>query len=197
MNFQIEMEKIIASLNGKSPNLLLHSCCSVCSSHVLSVLTASFNVTVSYYNPNIHPKSEYETRLKDVRRYLKQAYNNKVKLIEQNYNPNKFFEAVKGLENEPEGQKRCEQCFKLRLMHTAKYAKQNNYDFFTTTLTVSPHKNAAVINEIGKLAQNKHSVQFLPSDFKKKEGYKHSVQLANNYNLYRQNYCGCIFSIRE
>ncbi len=197
MNYHVEMENIINSLTNTKPKLLLHSCCSVCSSHVLSVLSQYFNVTINFYNPNIHPKQEFDKRFNDLTSFIDKAHSGKIKIAEPSYNSQEFYTATQGLYNEPEGAKRCEKCFNLRLMQTASLAKKDKYDFFSTTLTVSPHKNATIINEVGKMAQKMHNVQFLPADFKKKDGYKHSVQLANIYNLYRQNYCGCEFSVRK
>ncbi len=195
MNYELEMQNIIKTLKeNEKPTLLLHSCCSVCSAHVLSVLTQFFNVTVYFYNPNIHPFDEYERRKKSLEHFLNVAYGGKVALICPEYNEDEFYSAAKGLESEKEGGARCTQCFNLRLQSTAMAAKKAGFQFFTTTLTVSPHKNAQIINEVGVSAQNAHGVQFLPADFKKKDGYKHSTQLAKQYDLYRQNYCGCAFS---
>lgn len=199
INYHLKMEEEIGKLpRGERPRLLLQCCCAPCSSYVLKALTAHFRVRIYFYNPNIHPAGEYEKRLQQFDKLLKDAdYCRDVQVIEAPYNPAEFFEAVKGLENEPEGGARCTECFRLRLAETAKKAKALGCDYFTTTLTVSPHKNAALLNEIGEELGAKYGVPFLPSDFKKKEGYKQSIQLSKTFDLYRQNYCGCIFSMRE
>ena len=195
INYQIEMEQEIARLpENARPRLLLQCCCAPCSSAVLETLTKFFAVTVYFYNPNIHPQAEYEKRLAQFPKLLQAPFCETVQTLDAPYDPEAFFEAAKDLENEPEGGARCTKCFQLRLRQTAKTAKAQGYDYFTTTLTVSPHKNAALLNEIGKALGEKYGVKFLPSDFKKKEGYKRSIVLSKDLDLYRQTDCGCIFS---
>ena len=178
------------------PSLLLHSCCAPCSSHCLSVLAPLAKVTVLYFNPNIFPAEEYEKRKSEQMRFIKEAYP-QVKVCDCDYDHTLFLAAVKGLEGEKEGGARCTECFRLRLTAAAREAKTLGCDMFATTLTVSPHKNAPLINEIGREIQAREGVEFLPSDFKKKEGYKHSILLSRRYSLYRQNYCGCEFSLAK
>ena len=178
------------------PSLLLHSCCAPCSSHCLSVLAPLAKVTVLYFNPNIFPAEEYEKRKSEQMRFIKEAYP-QVKVCDCDYDHTLFLAAVKGLEGEKEGGARCTECFRLRLTAAAQTAKTLGCDMFATTLTVSPHKNAPLINEIGREIQAREGVEFLPSDFKKKEGYKHSILLSRRYSLYRQNYCGCEFSLAK
>ena len=199
INYQRKMEEEIAAFEaGVRPRLLLQCCCAPCSSAVLEVLVPRFGVTVYFYNPNIHPQAEYEKRLAQLPKLLAGAeYGDVVKVLEAPYVPEDFFAAAKGLEKELEGGARCTECFRLRLRETAKQAKALGFDYFTTTLTVSPHKNAAVLNEIGLSLGEEYGVKFLPSDFKKKEGYKESIRLSKAYDLYRQDYCGCVYSMRE
>lgn len=199
INYQRKMEEEIAAFGaGQRPRLLLQCCCAPCSSAVLEVLVPHFDVTIYFYNPNIHPKAEYEKRLAQLPKLFAGAeYGDAVKVLEAPYVPEDFFAAAKGLETEPEGGTRCTECFRLRLRETAKQAKALGFDYFTTTLTVSPHKNAAVLNEIGLSLGEEYGVKFLPSDFKKKEGYKESIRLSKAYDLYRQDYCGCVYSMRE
>ena len=178
------------------PSLLLHSCCAPCSSHCLSVLAPLAKVTVLYFNPNIFPVEEYEKRKSEQMRFIKEAYP-QVKVCDCDYDHTLFLAAVKGLEGEKEGGARCTECFRLRLTAAAHAAKTLGCDMFATTLTVSPHKNAPLINETGREIQAREGVEFLPSDFKKKEGYKHSILLSRRYSLYRQNYCGCEFSLAK
>lgn len=197
MNYQKildkELEKIQSS--NTTPTLLLHSCCAPCSSYVIEYLSKYFKITVFYYNPNISPDNEYRYRADEQKRLIESmSLENPVEFLEGEYNPADFFEASKGLEDAPEGGARCAKCFNLRLSKTAEAAQQGNYDYFTTTLTISPLKNAQLINNIGKELSNKYNVPYLLSDFKKKNGYKRSIVLSKEYNLYRQNYCGCIFS---
>ena len=197
MNYQQEQDKIIEKLDFL-PRLLLHSCCGPCSSYCIETLSKHFLVTVLWYNPNIQPESEHNLRLENQKKLIANIKTeNPVDLLEIPYDDNEFLEAIKGLEDEPEGGKRCTECFILRMEATAKTAKENNFDYFTTTLTVSPHKNAPLINDIGFSLGEKYGVKFLPSDFKKKNGYKRSIELSKEYDLYRQNYCGCAFSIVE
>ncbi len=194
MNFQLEQENIISKLNHV-PTLLLHSCCGPCSSHCLEVLSEHFAVTVLWYNPNIQPEEEFNLRLQNQEKLLKSLQTqNPVKLLVVDYNPNEFFEVANGLEEEKEGGVRCEKCFRLRLEKTAQIAKENGFEFFTTTLTVSPHKNAELLNQLGYEIAEKYGIKFLPADFKKKNGYKRSIELSKQFDLYRQNYCGCVYS---
>ncbi len=198
INYQRKMEEEMKALPSETrPRLLLQCCCAPCSSSVLAVLTPFLDVTVYFYNPNIHPQAEYEKRLAQLPKLLAgAAYGNDIKVLDAPYIPADFFAAVQGLEDEPEGGARCTECFRLRLSETAKQAKAHGFDYFTTTLTVSPHKNAAVLNEIGLALGAEYGVRFLPSDFKKKEGYKESIRLSKAYDLYRQDYCGCVYSMR-
>ena len=199
-NFQKELEAIIEQnrKNGIVPSLLLHSCCAPCSSYCLEYLSRYFKITVLYYNPNLFPAGEYERRVSEQKK-LVSALPAKypVTLVEMKGEPEEFYSAVKGLEHIREGGERCFACFRLRLERAARYAKENGFDFFTTTLTISPLKNAQKLNEIGEAAGEKFGVRHLPSDFKKKDGYKRSVELSKVYGLYRQDYCGCVFSKRE
>jgi len=192
MNYHNELLKIIDNLDHK-PNLLLHSCCGPCSTQVLSFLVPYFNITVLYYNPNIEPKAEYEKRKSEQIRFIKEFNHDNISFMDCDYDNESFHEAVRGLENEPEGGARCPVCFKLRMEYTAKLASSANYEYFGTTLTVSPYKNSAQINTIGALLEEKYGVKYLYSDFKKKDGYKNSIILSKEYNLYRQDYCGCMY----
>lgn len=197
INYQKRLDEIISSncKNGVVPKLLLHACCAPCSSYCLEYLSQYFEISVLYYNPNISIKEEYEYRLSEEKRLISSMdFKNDVRIIDCDYNTKDFFNAVKGLENEPEGGRRCEECFKLRLEATAAEAKRLGIEYFGTTLTISPLKNAELINEIGEQLAEKYGVKWLYSDFKKKEGYKRSIILSKKYDLYRQNYCGCIFS---
>ena len=200
INYQIEMDKLLKSNTEKGvvPSLMLHSCCAPCSSYVIEYLSNYFYITVLYYNPNITKESEYSYRLSEEKRLIGEMKTKyPVKMLDAVYCPDKYLEAVKGLEHEPEGGKRCEKCFEMRLFYTAKSAKERGFDFFATTLTISPLKNAKLINEIGFNAEKKFGVKHLASDFKKRGGYKRSIELSKQYDLYRQNYCGCIFSAAE
>ena len=200
VNYQKELDRVIDrhQAAGEVPRLLLHVCCAPCSSYCLEYLSNYFDITVYYYNPNISLKEEYEYRLSEEKRFISlKEFKYPVKLTESEYRPEDFFAAVKGLEKEPEGGLRCKECFKLRLEASAKKAKELGFDYFTTTLTISPLKNAALLNEIGAEMGEKYGVNWLYSDFKKKEGYKRSIELSREYDLYRQNYCGCVFSRKE
>ena len=192
INYQLETDKVIQSLTGR-PSLLLQSCCGPCSSFVLEYLRRYFDVTVLYYNPNIQPREEYDRRL-DTQRQLLAAMCPEVTLLELGWEGEHFDRAVQGLEGEPEGGRRCTVCFALRLERTAREAAARGFDYFTTTLTVSPHKDAQRINPMGQALGEKYGVLWLPSDFKKREGYKRSIQLSAEYGLYRQDYCGCLYS---
>ena len=199
-NFQKVMEDLIARLpqTGEKPRLLLHSCCGPCSSYVLECLCAHFRVTIDYYNPNIYPAAEFDKRLAEQTRLLSEMpLPTAVELLPRTYDEREFLGAVKGLEDEPEGGGRCAVCYRLRLEHTAKLAAEQGFDYFTTTLTVSPYKHADVLNAIGGELAETYGVPYLFSDFKKKDGYKRSCALAAEYGLYRQDYCGCRFSLRE
>lgn len=200
VNYQKELEKLIErnEREGKVPRLFLHACCAPCSSYVLEYLSSFFSITVFFYNPNISPKEEYEKRVEEIRRLIgEMKFLHPVTLVEGIYRPEEFFEMAKGLEQVPEGGERCFKCYRLRMEEAAKLAKEGGYDYFTTTLSISPLKNAGKINEIGQELELIYEVKHLPSDFKKKEGYKRSIELSHEYGLYRQDYCGCVFSRRE
>lgn len=199
-NYGLETEKIIKNNKREQimPSLLLHACCAPCSSACLLYLYKNFDVTVFYYNPNISPKAEFDKRLLEEKRLISEMLpDENISVIEGSYNYNDFLEIAKGLENVPEGGERCFKCYRLRLEETAKLAKEKGFDYFCTTLSISPLKNSQKINEIGFETAEKFGVKWLPSDFKKKEGYKRSVELSKQYNLYRQNFCGCVFSKKE
>ena len=194
MNYDLEMEKQMSNLK-EGASLLLHACCAPCSSAVLYRLSDFFKITILYYNPNITDKDEYIKRINELKRFVS-VFTTKypVEVIEGTYEPDKFICMAKGLENEPERGKRCFKCYEMRLEETAKIAEQLGFENFATTLTLSPHKNSNWINEIGENLNNKYNSNYLYSDYKKKEGYKKSIELSREYNLYRQNYCGCIYS---
>ena len=199
-NYQIELEKIIndAVNLGKTPRLLLHACCAPCSSYCLEYLSQYFSITVLFYNPNLYPESEYYKRAEEEKRLIESLpAKNKISLEICDFSPDEFYSAVKGLENLPEGGERCRKCFELRLSKAAKFAKENHFDYFTTTLSISPLKNADVLNEVGEAVGKRYSVSHLPSNFKKKGGYGRSIALSREYSLYRQDYCGCVFSVRD
>ena len=198
-NFQRELDEIIKDMTdkGERPTILLHSCCGPCSSYVLEYLNRYFKIKLFFYNPNIHPEEEYNRRLQAQKKVLESLPLKDVELIEGEYEPSVYFEAVKGLENEPEGGKRCEVCIRLRMERAAEEAVKLKTDYFATTLTVSPHKNAPYINSAGEDIEKTVTVPYLVSDFKKKNGYKRSVELCRIYDIYRQNYCGCTYSIWE
>ena len=200
VNYQKELDKIIenAVKQGVTPTLLLHSCCAPCSSYVLKYLSDFFIITLVYYNPNIFPEEEYRKRVSEQERLINELpVKNPITFVEAKYDPQTFFEKVKGLEQEPEGGARCTVCYEMRMREAAIYAKEGGFDYFTTTLSISPLKNAQKINDIGSALAKEYGVKHLPSDFKKKEGYKQSVQLSAEYNLYRQNFCGCVYSKGE
>lgn len=199
-NCQKELEKLIEENQkaGKTPTLLLHACCAPCSSYCLEYLSQYFLITVFCYNPNIYPEEEYSHRVAEIKRLIAENdYPNKVSVLEGEFRPEEFYTAVKGLEKVAEGAERCFVCYELRLSKTAELAKKMSFDYFTTTLSISPLKNAQKINEIGERLAKEYGVSHLPSDFKKKNGYKRSIELSKKHNLYRQNYCGCVFSIRD
>ena len=197
MNYHKICKEILTNLNY-TPKILLHSCCAPCSSQVITLLTEYFDITILYYNPNIYPKDEYIKRKEEQIKLINEIkHKNKIDIIDCDYENNIYENTIKGLENEPEGGKRCQQCFILRLEKTAQIAKKLNYNYFSTTLTVSPHKNSTIINNIGYELEKKYNIKWLPSDYKKEEGYKKSIELSKKYNLYRQDYCGCKYSIRK
>lgn len=199
MNYQKELDKLLARLEKEErvPSLLLHSCCAPCSSHVLEYLGQYFNITVFYYNPNIFPESEYTKRILEQQTLIGQMrVKYPVSFIAGSYDKDRFYEMAKGLEHVKEGGERCLKCYELRLRESAWIAKSGGFDYFTTTLSISPMKNAARLNEIGLRLQEEYGVNYLISDFKKKNGYKRSIELSKEYGLYRQDYCGCEFSVR-
>ena len=194
MNYDLEMEKQLKDIKEGS-SLLLHACCAPCSSAVLERIGNIFEITIFYYNPNITEKEEYHKRIEEIKKlifYIHPKYP--IKLIEGNHEPDKYLNTIKGLENEPERGKRCYKCYELRLEETAKVAEKLNIPYFCTTLTLSPHKNSNWINEIGTDLNKKYQPTYIYSDFKKKDGYKRSIELSKIFNLYRQDYCGCIYS---
>jgi len=193
-NYSELCENILKNLTNKK-RILLHSCCAPCSSYVITYLTNYFDITILYYNPNIYPYEEYLKRKKEQIKLINEIETkNKLDFIDCDYDNEIFNKLIKGLENEPERGNRCNICYKIRIEKTAKLAKENNYDYFCTTLSVSPYKNAELINNIGKELEEKYNIKWLYSDYKKKDGYKKSIELSKKYNLYRQSYCGCIYS---
>ena len=204
INYQKELDKITAQIGEnlpeeRKPHLLLHACCAPCSSYVLEYLTRFFHVTLYYYNPNITPDTEYRKRVEEVRRLIAEAgyeARGQVTLLEGVYDPERFFAMAKGMEDLLERGERCYHCYALRMEEAAREAARLHADYFTTTLSISPHKNAQWINEIGERLAETYGVRHLPSDFKKKGGYLRSIALSEQYHLYRQNYCGCVFSKR-
>ena len=199
MNYQKELDKLLAQLEKEErvPSLLLHSCCAPCSSYVLEYLGQYFNITVFYYNPNIFPESEYTKRILEQQTLIGQMrVKYPVSFIAGSYDKDRFYEMAKGLEHVKEGGERCLKCYELRLRESAWIAKSGGFAYFTTTLSISPMKNAARLNEIGLRLQEEYGVNYLISDFKKKNGYKRSIELSKEYGLYRQDYCGCEFSVR-
>ncbi len=201
-NYSKELENIIKESSckkGNKPRLLIHSCCAPCSSYVLEYLSQYFDITLLYYNPNISPKSEFEYRVSELKRLVSEMPLDKEINIEiPKYNDREFYDEVRGMEDIPEGGERCFKCYEIRLRKAIEYAKKNGFEYFTTTLSISPYKNAEKLNEIGeRLAGEYGGVKWLPSDFKKKNGYKRSIELSRKYNLYRQDYCGCVYSKAE
>lgn len=197
VNYQKVMEDMIRDNCGEErvPKLLLHSCCAPCSSYCIAVLSEYFHVTVFYYNPNIYPPEEYHMRAGEQERFIREfPVKNPVSFVEGRYDTERFYEMARGMEKEPEGGKRCFACYELRLREAAEYAKKQSFDFFTTTLSISPLKNAAKLNEIGGRLAEEYKVPYLFSDFKKKDGYKKSTEISCEYQMYRQYYCGCIYS---
>ena len=201
-NYAKELDKLLEASENKGKTLFLHSCCAPCSSYVLEYLRPFFRITVFYYNPNITEDVEYEKRVEEQKRLIREFNQKKddaypIAIVEGEYQKESFFESVKGLEKCKEGGERCFVCYELRLRETARQAKERKADYFTTTLTISPLKNAVKINEIGERLSKEWGVAFLPSDFKKRDGYKRSIELSKEYDLYRQDYCGCIYSKLE
>ncbi len=191
-----ELEKI--KTLPEKPSLLLHACCAPCSSYIIELLRDYFKITLYFYNPNIYPKEEHDRRLNELKLFVERFdSNNEINLIEEKYTPLEFATCVSGLEDEREGGARCFKCYDLRLSRTAVKASDDKFDYFCTTLSISPHKNAEKINEIGKELSNIYDAKFLFSNFKKKNGFKRSLELSKKYDLYRQDYCGCEYSIRE
>lgn len=208
-NYQKELDKILDMPGTRGKRLLLHACCAPCSSYCLEYLREYFDLTVFYYNPNITEDVEYRKRVEEEKRLIgtlnfqtdcfeeMPGMNSGIKIIEGDYDPARFYEISKGLEQCPEGGERCFRCYELRLRETARIAEELKFDYFTTTLTISPLKNAAKLNEIGERLGAEYGVAFLPSDFKKRDGYKRSIELSQEYGLYRQNFCGCVYSRRQ
>lgn len=199
-NYSLWLDKTIEQIkkDGKKPSLLLHACCAPCSSYVLEYLAEIFNITIFFFNPNISPKGEYDFRLNELERLIgEMPLPASVKLMSGRYCPGEFYEMARGMEDMPEGASRCKECYRLRLSESARVAKENGFDYFTTTLSISPYKNAEWLNSIGADEGSKNQVSYLFSDFKKKNGYKRSCQLSEEYALYRQDYCGCEFSKAE
>lgn len=199
-NYQRELDDLIKEIEAddKVPTLLLHSCCAPCSSYVLEYLSQYFKITVLYYNPNIYPESEYRYRAEEQKRFISLLpVKHPISFVEGDYIPKDFYQTVKGLEHIHEGGERCFACYRLRLTEAANAAKELGLDYFATTLTISPLKNAPKLNEIGEELADTYHVRWLPSDFKKKNGYKRSTELSHEYGMYRQDYCGCVFSYRE
>ncbi|MFV0529432.1 MAG: epoxyqueuosine reductase QueH [Lachnospiraceae bacterium] len=200
INYQAILETIIEQnlKSGRTPQLLLHSCCAPCSSYVLEYLTKYFEVTVYYYNPNIYPDTEYTKRVVEQRKFIEEkTFPYPVTFIEGDFDKERFYEMAAPMHMLPEGSERCVGCYTLRLEETARLAKELEYDYFSTTLSISPMKNASVLNEIGQKLQEAYEVPYLFSDFKKKEGYKRSIELSKEYGLYRQDYCGCVYSYEQ
>ena len=193
MNYDLEMERQIQNLSEKK-SLLLHACCAPCSSAVLERLTDYFDITILYYNPNITDKKEYQKRLSEIKTFVQKLQKNNIKVLDGRYNPQEFFDMSKGLEEEKERGKRCYKCYELRLRETAQVAEKLNFDYFTTTLSISPYKNSNWLNEIGENLNFEYKPTYLYADFKKKNGYKRSIELSKEFGLYRQDYCGCIYS---
>ncbi len=198
INYRKQLDELINSLNGRVPTLLLHSCCAPCSSYCIEYLSQYFSITVLYYNPNISPEEEFIKRAKEQQRLVSEMQlTHPVSVVVDDYDPQEFLAAVKGLEHIPEGGERCFACYRLRLERAARYAAEQGFDYFCSTLSISPLKNSAKLGEIGSELSQLYSVAHLPSDFKKRGGYKRSIELSREHGLYRQNYCGCAFSKAE
>ena len=196
MNYDLVMENQIKNISTKN-KLLLHACCAPCSSAVLERISKYFDITILYYNPNITEPEEYEKRLNEIENFVKKLNLKNIKVLRGRYNPKEFFDISVGLEKEKERGKRCYKCYELRLKETAKVAEELNFDYFTTTLSISPYKNSKWLNEIGENLNKEFKPTYLYADFKKKNGYKRSIELSQEYGLYRQDYCGCIYSKKE
>ena len=192
INYQKKLEELVSTLEGK-PTLLLHSCCGPCSTEVIDFLKDYFDITIYYYNPNIEPYEEYLHRKREQKRFIKEYKEAEIKFLDCDYENESFKEIAKGLETAREGGARCKKCFYLRMKKTAEVAKEKNFEYFGTTLTVSPHKNSSIINEIGEHISKECNVKYIYGDFKKNDGYKKSIELSKRYNLYRQDYCGCLY----
>ena len=200
VNYHQKMLELIKANCGENqvPRLLIHSCCAPCSSYCLEVLSQYFEVTVFYYNPNIYPPEEYTMRVTEQDRFVQEfPSKHKISFVEGAYDTDKFYAMAKGMEHLPEGGERCFACYELRLRESAEYAKSNGFDFFTTTLSISPLKNAQKLNEIGAKLEEEYGVRYLYSDFKKQNGYKRSTEISNEYEIYRQYYCGCVYSKKQ
>ena len=197
LNFSQQMDEVLKALGDTRPRLLLHACCGPCSSAVLERLCRYFDITVLYYNPNTWPAEEYHRRGEELERFVAAAHPLGVTVVEDRYDPQEFYSAVAGLENEPERGSRCTVCYRLRLEQAARYAADHGFDWYCTTLSISPMKDPVRLNELGTELGRQYGVPFLPSEFRKKDGYKRSLQLSAEYGLYRQDYCGCVFSKRE
>ena len=198
VNYQLEMERVLKREAGKTPRLLLHCCCATCASFVLESLSPSFAITAYYYNPSIDTAAEHARRAGELERLAREMpLANAVRVTVEPYAPSEFYDTVRGLESIPEGGRRCLACYRLRLERAARAAAEGEYDYFTTTLSISPHKNAVWLNELGAELAVRYGVRWLPSDFKKRDGFKRSTVLSARYGLYRQDYCGCVFSQKE
>ena len=198
VNYQLELERELQKNEGKTPRLLLHCCCAPCSSYVLEYLSPHFSITAHYYNPNIDTPEEYAHRARELSRFVQEMpLPGAVDVLAEPYTPAEFYAAVKGLEDVPEGGRRCYECYRLRLRRAAQAAAAGGYDYFTTTLTVGPKKDAYVLNPLGIKIGEEEGVAYLPSDFKKRGGFDRSTELSAQYGLYRQDYCGCVFSMKE
>lgn len=200
VNYERLLDELIRRLekSGEVPTLFLHCCCAPCSSYVLEYLSKYFRITTFYYNPNIFPQEEYAHRVAELKRFVSEFPTKyPVEFLEGAYEPERYYEAVRGLEHEREGGARCRKCFELRLGEAARMAKSLNFDYFTTTLSISPMKNAAVLNEVGEAMAEKYGVRHLPANFKRKGGFLRSTELSKEYGLYRQDFCGCVFSKEE
>ncbi len=198
INYQRKLDDLIKELNGKVKSVLLHSCCAPCSSYCVEYLSKYFKITVLFYNPNIYPREEYFRRVEEQKEFIKKMPNiHGLDFIEGDYDTHVFYEKAASRANEHEGEEACQECYKFRLEYAAKLGKSLGYDYFTTTLSISPHKNSQDLNRIGEEVANQIGISHLPSDFKKKNGFKRSVELSENLGLYRQDYCGCVYSKKE
>lgn len=195
-NYARQLDELLKTLGDTRPTLLLHACCGPCSSAVLEKLSRYFDITILYYNPNTWPAAEYHRRGEELVRFIEESHPQGVSVVVEDYHPEAFYDRIAGLENEPERGGRCTVCYRLRMERTARYAKEHGFDWFTTTLSISPHKDAVRINTIGKELEAQYGVKHLPADFKKQNGYLRSLQLSDEYGLYRQDYCGCEFSAK-